>query len=569
MLERLDLENFRCFSNYKVDFEKFNIIVGRNNTGKSTIIDSLRLISNALRFSTYRRNHILLSRDIPFSIINVRHKFNEDDSIISAYFNDNRRIRITFPQNEIEQPYVEFFKNNNRIANNKRIRKIFKQSLGIVPPVGPFEESESIRDTEYLKRIMISHLTPRHFRNIWLQFDEDFEEFKELVERTWPSYSIYKPESMEFGDDIRMYYRDGGNVYEIYWAGHGFQVWLQLLTHLVKLGRKETIILDEPDVYLHPDLQKKLVDMCLERSNQVIIATHAIDIIDEVDPECIVTVDKEMKNSIRLTSVEELQKCIAQLGSTQNLKLAHFIRGNSCLFIEGRELKFLKRISNKYEIEDFNAEDFSVIPIGGFSNWERLKHINWIFENALGERIKCYLILDRDYHPQWEIDSIHHELEKQGVIVHVWKRKEIENYFINREAMYRMFENRFSERYPDREIPLKEIFYNILDTTIEELKGSCLSQIVGNLIKKPEDRSVDPSSITKKSYEEFEKHWRNWDYRLSIIPGKDFFGCLNNKLMNTYGISISIPFAIHMLEPNEIDTEIKEVIEEFLYMVNS
>ena len=45
MLVELGLENFKCFSRHVVPLRPLTIIVGRNNAGKSTIIEALRLVS--------------------------------------------------------------------------------------------------------------------------------------------------------------------------------------------------------------------------------------------------------------------------------------------------------------------------------------------------------------------------------------------------------------------------------------------------------------------------------------------------------------------------------------------
>jgi len=37
---------------------------------------------------------------------------------------------------------------------------------------------------------------------------------------------------------------------ELVWAGDGIQVWLQLLYHVYRVQNCETIVLDEPEVYL-------------------------------------------------------------------------------------------------------------------------------------------------------------------------------------------------------------------------------------------------------------------------------------------------------------------------------
>jgi AAA15 family ATPase/GTPase len=45
MLSALVLQNFRCFDQHRVELRPLTVIVGRNNAGKSTLIEALRLIS--------------------------------------------------------------------------------------------------------------------------------------------------------------------------------------------------------------------------------------------------------------------------------------------------------------------------------------------------------------------------------------------------------------------------------------------------------------------------------------------------------------------------------------------
>ncbi|MFC2045264.1 ATP-dependent endonuclease, partial [Chloroflexota bacterium] len=394
MLEQLELINFRCFEHCTVEFEKFNLFVGKNNTGKSTLVDALKLVSNVLRYAQYRDGY-LEDRDIPFSLTNLRHDYNEDETIVRAKFSDNFEVTIEFPFGDRPN---SFFSINDETVSKANLQLLDKTVVGIIPPVGTFEAVERPGNKKYVQSIMISHLTPRHFRNIWHYFDEEFQQFQELLEKTWPGCVIERPEYNSSINELYMFFKENNITREIFWSGHGFQVWLQLMTFLIKLGRTETLILDEPDIYLHSDMQKKLVAICRERSNQTIIATHAVDIIEEVEPDDIICIDKETNTPKRLSSIDEVQTIVNELGSSQNLKLVHFYRGKTCLFVEGKDFSYLKILAKTLNAEKFMREEgFTVVPLDGFSNWDRLMHINWIMRNALGEDVKCYVILDSDY----------------------------------------------------------------------------------------------------------------------------------------------------------------------------
>jgi AAA15 family ATPase/GTPase len=48
MLRQLHLSNFKCFNNHTVAFEKVTVLVGKNNAGKSTIVEALHLVAAAV-----------------------------------------------------------------------------------------------------------------------------------------------------------------------------------------------------------------------------------------------------------------------------------------------------------------------------------------------------------------------------------------------------------------------------------------------------------------------------------------------------------------------------------------
>jgi len=574
MLVQLKLKNFRCFKDYEVEFDRFNIIVGKNNTGKSTIIDALKLVSNVRRYAAYRTKgtygYYIEERDIPFSLINLRHNYADDeDSIIDSKFSDNTEVEITFPVDG--RPSVNFTKDRLPITDHKLLRLYSAHSIGIIPAVATFEESEKLGNKKYLQSILVSHLTARHFRNIWHYFEDGFEEFQEIIEETWPECTIERPEFYVPENVVCMFFRENNVTREIYWAGHGFQIWLQLMTYLIKLGRMETLILDEPDIYLHSDMQRKLINICKKRSNQVIIATHAVDIIEEGDPEDIISIDKNSNAAIRLSSIDEVQTCITQMGSFMNLKLVHFIRGKSCLFVEGEDFKHLKVFAKNLEFETFTREDgFSVIPLEGFSNWDRLLYIDWLFKNTFGERIKCYVILDRDYYTGEKIDEIIDNLQQKSVKVHVWERKEIENYAINEDALYRMFKDKFRTRNKSGRMPLlKANFKNKMISIFENLKNDARSQIIAQAINTRSDKSIHESTIISEVSSEFENNWKNVEFRRNVIGGKDFFAQLNTWLNKQYHVTIPFRYAIRSLRPDEIEPEIRHVLNEFIQLVNS
>ncbi|MCI9106511.1 MAG: ATP-binding protein [Lachnospiraceae bacterium] len=59
---------------------------------------------------------------------------------------------------------------------------------------------------------------------------------------------------------------------------------------------------------MHPNLQRKLIRLVQNRYPQVIIATHSIEIISEVDPGNIITINKKNIKMHYMTDLQAVQK---------------------------------------------------------------------------------------------------------------------------------------------------------------------------------------------------------------------------------------------------------------------
>lgn len=52
MLKQIELVNYRCFEHTKMSIREVSVIVGKNNSGKSTLVEALRMVSMASKKCT-------------------------------------------------------------------------------------------------------------------------------------------------------------------------------------------------------------------------------------------------------------------------------------------------------------------------------------------------------------------------------------------------------------------------------------------------------------------------------------------------------------------------------------
>lgn len=113
---------------------------------------------------------------------------------------------------------------------------------------------------------------------------------------------------------------------EVAWLGDGMQVWLQLLFHVYRLREHEVLILDEPDVYLHADPQRRLVRLLESVKGQFILASHSSEVLAEADQGSILYVDRGLSSALRVKDPKRLEIVSRSVGTSCNLRIAKALR---------------------------------------------------------------------------------------------------------------------------------------------------------------------------------------------------------------------------------------------------
>lgn len=152
-----------------------NILVGPNNSGKSTILSTFRALEAGVRRANARRPEILRGPDgeragyeltqdaVPISLENVHTDYAEEDSSVTFTISNGNELVLFFPKSGGARLFPRV--NGPQIRRPKEFQEQFPVSIAIVPVLGPIEPKESVLNAETVRRSLMTHRASSHFRN--------------------------------------------------------------------------------------------------------------------------------------------------------------------------------------------------------------------------------------------------------------------------------------------------------------------------------------------------------------------------------------------------------------------
>ena len=456
MIRKVVLRNFKRFQEETFEFNPFDLIVGANNSGKSTVLQALAIWQYCVdQFSLERRTgktgiQIVLPNftALPVPEFNLLWKDRTDRSYpkndqgvaqksavyilieIDVYWRDFDQkekhfcvqLRYQTPQSvyAIPKPGWAVF---NELSKNEDFPHIV-----YVPPFSGIEPHEQWMDDGNVKQHVGKSQPGSVLRNLLLRVidrndnrgEADWKEISSVI-HTWFNVDLQRPQYIKgISTEIKVEYKVDGKLYDVIAGGSGFHQILTLLAFLYGYKGVNTILLDEPDAHLHNNLQRTIINFFLSRDVQFLIATHSEEFIRDIDIQSIISIMSGSPK--RVVSNVEL---INALSDVDNNDIIRTQESPFILYIEGEDddriLSEWARILNKTNI----YHRFYPYVLGG-SNKQMMKDRSDVHFRALKQivpNLKRVLLLDYDdentYHPSPDNQTLYE-----------WKRKNIDNYLL-------------------------------------------------------------------------------------------------------------------------------------------
>jgi len=342
--------------------------------------------------------------------------------------------------------------------------------------------------------------------------------------------------------------------------GKGIHQILIILTHLLQLKENYTLMIEEPELFIHPQLQKNLYGI-IQRFlpfHQIFITTHSPFILNSHDDNSSIHQIVKLNNASSVKNVKKskLTEVIQELG----VRPSDILMNNGFLLVEGeRDIRLFKKLFK----EIIKKKHIEIIP---FSGKDKLHYYadHDIISNLTDRGFKFRIILDKDEGNQNPYEDIKNPLVKEHIVL--LPVREIENLYLNPKLFENYLITYHKEDFENEKVSnfienllsgaiTEEMLWNCqVKTLIDGIKFRFSREEIQHLMKlNSVDELLDAlNALLQKKYhitgidkeyyllifKEIEAKINSENQKWKIVEGKKLRNAITQELKNKKGITI-------------------------------
>ena len=475
-ITNITIKNFKSFGETSFELDKVNILIGPNNSGKSSILQALWLWNlGFIEAVEQQRNDSSISIGVSklygLNIKKVEEVF-KNLALMKTSFdgkkrkNENIRIEIILSGNYVFENKNEdwsvgcefhFYNTQEaircKIQNKEKIDKNVLNYLKAVKmvyshPMTAINLEELVLDTTSVNRRITEGKNGEIIRNLCFQlFSENPKKWKELCELVKKSFfvDLMEPENIRGVLEIN-YKKIGINNPSKYFnfssLGLGCTQYILLLL-IIFSNENSLILLDEPDAHLEilkqQEIYNTISNLAANSNSQLIIATHSEAVMAKAIDDNIIGVWGDHTHNIIDSNSKKYFKNILSKYSLDKYYLAE--RYKHCIYLEGetdwnillefakllgqKDLKYLEFVENA-EFSRINVifcgDDVTSKIVGEF------RSIKEVLANKNKIDLAGIAIIDNN-------ETLDKRFDSEIPEILIWNQREIENYFFFEETL--------------------------------------------------------------------------------------------------------------------------------------
>ena len=508
-ISSLHIRNFKAIRDVAInDVENALILVGQNNTGKTTILDAIRAAVGAYRIrpedfcADYANIEIMISLEFSDSDLAQMHQ----NGVVSQYkrrdswMEDFSRKLPSFSGHTLS--YVMTANKEGRVRYSDGVSKNNVSLAEVFPRIYYIDAERDLKQLEQDFLILQEDEMLKRMRSDTCMFNQARgcshcfsciglinqkipEELNVFEAAKLLDYKLYQHSLDTFARKVNVNFRKNGGTDEIlYTMNRDVEQMLKVTTEIrnpiqnltrpvSRMGKgmrsiymlslleayvqdeqriPSIIMIEDPEIFLHPKLQKTSGDLLcrLSRKNQVIFSTHSPNLLANFNSRQIRQVVLDSQGYPTVREKTDISAILDDLGYTAN----DLMNVNFVFIVEGRQDKSrLPLLIKKYYSETYDDEGnlsrIAIITTNSCTNiktYANLKYINQVY-------LKDHFLMIRDgdgkdagelgrqlcrYYEERSLEEIDTLPKVRRENVLILKYYSFENYFLNPGVMVKL-----------------------------------------------------------------------------------------------------------------------------------
>jgi len=446
LLRKVGIRNFKRVKSVDIELDKINILVGENDSGKSSILQAMHFSITALVTKTVLGYDTFSTARMPYMPSNDFGKLRHSTPYGNQRNADNSSQLIL--EAEIDQPNIAKYeieirrgRNDDNMSCTTRGDQKFGQLISnpknpfsvFVPGLAGIPTKEELRSKAVVLRGIASGDSNLYLRNVLYMVKQigKIEQVTQFMRELFPSTNLQLEFNPETDEVIYAGVEKNGKTFPIEVAGTAYLQVAQIFSY-VNLFSPKLLLLDEPDSHLHPDNQKRLCDSILAISEQfettIVISTHSKHIIEGLyeDANLIRLKNGEVKESGRSLPRLNMLMDLGAFDVYDRLKAGEV---NLIVLTEDSNKDLLKTILKANEFVD---TQYILVSYKGCKNLESAA-IFIDFMKEVSGNVNVVVHLDRDFMTASEAEEIERKITAFGGVPFITEFSDIEAYYCNPE----------------------------------------------------------------------------------------------------------------------------------------
>jgi predicted ATP-dependent endonuclease of OLD family len=545
-LEAINIKNFRSIQEITVEeCGGFNVIIGKNNAGKSNILRAIDIFFESLKEGEILVVDLNIGQSIDFHQQLVGTPIE-----ITMFFQLSLHERNNLIEENIENIYKDLYPGISLNDPNPKLsvavlfevqtymievseEEFVPEVLGCVKKVNLYKSGSSTIqedtifhtifevDSKELDRIIYTGnyieeqpFAPEHILHLIKQIGEinvlylterrkpigkreaeqlyeikntrqgvdSFNAIKEIVtDLLGIGIEVFKSTQPSTEQNIEAEIDIDKFIVEV--NGAGILEALRLILDY-ELNKPDILLIEEPEIHLHPALETIVMRylQSIGKNCQIFITTHSTNFLDTAEMRNVYLVSR--KGSDGSTDVQLIngQEAEESIPRELGIRLSSLFMYDKLVFVEGLDEDVIREWASICSVK-LTQPSIGFVSMGGVRNFTHYATKKTI-EFLCKRRVLVFFMLDHDERDEDEINTLKDKLGNKGQLI-VLKKRELENYLLCPRAIGEFIKEKYKlEEREEKDVDVGEI-QKAINKCVDELKNEVIQRRVIKRASRP------------------------------------------------------------------------------------